>query len=172
MRSVTAWIGFERSILIVSIAGLALRLAWWWYARPDPIADFEYYRLMAADLLEHHRLVDHPLVGTPRASALRVPGYPVFLALAMLVSRSVAWLSIVNVALSALLVPLVEEGWLEVHPARRFPLYSAVQKIVADAVPIVPLWHEDNVAITHRDVTGYRVLPNARYNGLVTVVKE
>lgn len=99
----------SRSILIVSIVGLTLRLAWWWYARPDPVADFEYYRLMAADLLEHHRLVDHPLVGTPRASALRVPGYPVFLALAMLVSRSVAWLSIVNVALSALLVPLVAQ---------------------------------------------------------------
>ena len=98
------------SILIVSIAGLALRLAWWWYARPDPVADFEWYRLMAADLLEQHQLVDHPLFGTPQPSALRVPAYPVFLAVAMLVSRSGAWLSIVNVVLSTLLVPLV--AWL------------------------------------------------------------
>ena len=82
-------------------------MAWWWYAQPDPISDFEYYRLLAVDLLDQHRLVDHSLFGPPHASALRVPGYPVFLAVAMLVSRSVAWLSIVNVALSALLVPLV-----------------------------------------------------------------
>jgi peptide/nickel transport system substrate-binding protein len=57
-------------------------------------------------------------------------------------------------------------------PERRFALYSEVQQIVAEEVPIVPLWHEDNVVLHHRSVVGYRVLPNARYNGLVTVEKE
>jgi hypothetical protein len=89
-----------RSILIVTLVGLALRLAWWWYGHPDPVADFEYYRRMAADLLDHHQL------GYPKISAVRVPAYPAFLAAAMLVSRSVAWLSLVNVILSSLLVPL------------------------------------------------------------------
>jgi len=47
-----------------------------------------------------------------------------------------------------------------------------VQRIVAEEVPIAALWHEDNVVLTHRDVVGYQILPNARYNGLVTVEKR
>lgn len=92
---------FARSILIVTLVGLVLRLAWWWHAHPDPVSDFEYYRLMAAGLLDHHEL------GYPKVSAARVPAYPAFLAAAMLVSRSAAWLGLVNVLLSALLVPVV-----------------------------------------------------------------
>lgn len=86
---------------IVTFVGLVLRLAWWWHAHPDPVSDFEYYRRMAADLLDHHQL------GYPKVSASRVPAYPLFLAAAMIVSRSVAWLSFVNVILSAALVPIV-----------------------------------------------------------------
>lgn len=79
---------------------LALRVAWWWYARPEPVSDFEVYRQLGAGIL------DHGAVGYPEPSAQRVPGYPSFLAAAMLVSRSVAWLSLANVVLSALLAPL------------------------------------------------------------------
>jgi peptide/nickel transport system substrate-binding protein len=56
--------------------------------------------------------------------------------------------------------------------SRRKEIYAEVQQIIAAEVPIVPLWHEDNVVISHRDVTGYRILPNARFNGLVTADKH
>jgi len=90
----------SRALWIIAGVGLCLRLAWMVYAHPDPVSDFEYYRRMAADLLDHHQL------GYPKLSASRVPGYPVLLAGAMLVSRSVSWLRLVNVLLSAALVPV------------------------------------------------------------------
>jgi hypothetical protein len=97
-------------ILIATAAGFVLRLAWWWYARPEPVSDFEYYRRSAAALLAHHQF------GYPIPSG-RAPAYPVFLAIVMLFGRSLAWLSIANVMLSTALVPLtgrltlVATGW-------------------------------------------------------------
>ena len=41
--------------------------------------------------------------------------------------------------------------------------------MVAAEVPIVPLWHEDNVVLTNVDVQGYTITPNARLVGLRTV---
>jgi peptide/nickel transport system substrate-binding protein len=67
---------------------------------------------------------------------------------------------------------LTEHGRRVVDLAERRRIYAEVQKIVADEVPIVALWHEDNVVLTHRDVVGYQILPNARFNGLVTVEKR
>jgi peptide/nickel transport system substrate-binding protein len=67
---------------------------------------------------------------------------------------------------------LVEKGRRVVDLAERKKIYSEVQKIVADDLPIVPLWHEDNVVLTNKDVTGYRIIPNARFNGLADAVKN
>jgi peptide/nickel transport system substrate-binding protein len=55
---------------------------------------------------------------------------------------------------------------------RRRQMYAAAQWLVAHDVPIVPLWHEDNVVLMNRDVVGYRILPNARFRGLVTAEKR
>lgn len=41
---------------------------------------------------------------------------------------------------------------LEFELRRR--LYGQVQALVAQALPCVPLWHEHNVLVTHRDITG------------------
>jgi hypothetical protein len=89
------------TLWLIVLAGLALRLAWWAHALPAPVSDFEYYRRLAATLLEHGQL------GYPAPSALRVPGYPLFLAALMIVSRSIAWLSLANALLSAVLPYLV-----------------------------------------------------------------
>lgn len=67
---------------------------------------------------------------------------------------------------------LTEQGRRVVDLAERKRIYSEVQRIIADEVPIAALWHEDNVVLTHRDVVGYQILPNARFNGLVTVEKR
>jgi peptide/nickel transport system substrate-binding protein len=50
--------------------------------------------------------------------------------------------------------------------------YARIQQILADEVPIIPLWHEDTVVLTRSDVTGYAITPNARFAGLVGVVKQ
>jgi peptide/nickel transport system substrate-binding protein len=66
---------------------------------------------------------------------------------------------------------LVEKGRRVVDLSQRKAIYSEVQKIIASDLPIVPLWHEDNVVLTNKDVTGYRIIPNARFNGLADAVK-
>jgi peptide/nickel transport system substrate-binding protein len=67
---------------------------------------------------------------------------------------------------------LVEAGRAELDPARRKALYSAAQRIVAEDLPIIPLWHEDNVLLSNVDVQGYTIVPNARFIGLVGTTKS
>jgi peptide/nickel transport system substrate-binding protein len=66
---------------------------------------------------------------------------------------------------------LVEQGRRVLDRPGRIAIYSEVQKIVSTEVPVVFLWHEDNVVITNAAVTGYPILPVARLAGLATVVK-
>ena len=66
---------------------------------------------------------------------------------------------------------LVEAGRRELDQDKRRAIYGEAQKLVASEVPIVPLWHEDNVVLAHPEVAGYTLFPNARYVGLATVYK-
>lgn len=66
---------------------------------------------------------------------------------------------------------LVEAGRTEVEVDKRKAIYARVQQIVADELPIIPLWHEDNVVLSNVDVRGYSIVPNARYIGLVGAAK-
>ncbi|HEU0034164.1 MAG TPA: ABC transporter substrate-binding protein [Kofleriaceae bacterium] len=61
---------------------------------------------------------------------------------------------------------LTAAGRRELDHDKRKQLYAEVQRIVADDVPIIPLWHEDNIAMTNVDVQGYVLVPNARLTGL------
>ena len=63
-------------------------------------------------------------------------------------------------------------GRRELDPARRRELYAQVQRRLAVDVPIVPLWHEDNVVLQRADVHGYDVRPDARFGGLVSATKD
>ncbi len=66
---------------------------------------------------------------------------------------------------------LTAEGRHELDRDRRRAIYREVQRLVAEDVPIVPLWHEDNVVLTNVDVQGYTISPNARLKGLETAFK-
>jgi peptide/nickel transport system substrate-binding protein len=67
---------------------------------------------------------------------------------------------------------LTELGRRTLDRTHRRAIYGEVQQILAAEVPILPLWHEDNVVVANRTVTGYTVLPDARFGGLVTTAKE
>jgi peptide/nickel transport system substrate-binding protein len=73
---------------------------------------------------------------------------------------------------SALVDRLTLEGRQELDRARRKQIYDQVQRQVAEDVPIVPLWHEDNVVLSNADVRGYTLTPNARLSGLRSVTKQ
>jgi peptide/nickel transport system substrate-binding protein len=66
---------------------------------------------------------------------------------------------------------LTVEGKHELDAVKRKLIYDRVQEIVAAEVPIIPLWHEDNVVLTNVDVSGYTITPNARLGGLRTTTK-
>jgi peptide/nickel transport system substrate-binding protein len=66
---------------------------------------------------------------------------------------------------------LTEAGRRELDRGARKQIYAEVQKILADEVPIIPLWHEDNLVVANRTVTGYTIFPDARFAGLVTTEK-
>jgi peptide/nickel transport system substrate-binding protein len=67
---------------------------------------------------------------------------------------------------------LTTAGRSELDPVKRKAIYAEVQRIVAEDVPVVPLWHEDVVVLENTSVEGYRIVPDARLPGLVTAVKR
>ncbi len=67
---------------------------------------------------------------------------------------------------------LMEAGRRESDRDRRYAIYREVQQILARDVPIIPLWHEDNVAVMNVDFVGYELLPNARYANIVRAAKR
>ncbi|HTJ43046.1 MAG TPA: ABC transporter substrate-binding protein [Kofleriaceae bacterium] len=67
---------------------------------------------------------------------------------------------------------LTELGRRQLDRGARRTTYSEVQRILATELPVIPLWHEDNIVVENRTVTGYSLLPNARYTGVVTTTKS
>jgi peptide/nickel transport system substrate-binding protein len=67
---------------------------------------------------------------------------------------------------------LVEAGRVELDLAKRKLIYAEAQRIVAEDLPIIPLWHEDNVALMNVQLQDYTIVPNARFIGLVGASKS
>lgn len=65
-----------------------------------------------------------------------------------------------------------ERGRRELDPKRRYDIYARVQKRLARDIPVVFLFHEDNLALVSSRVDGYRVMPNARLSALATARKR
>jgi peptide/nickel transport system substrate-binding protein len=66
---------------------------------------------------------------------------------------------------------LVAQGRHTLDPAARKPLYARAQQLVARDLPIIPLWHEDNIALENVDVAGYQIVADGRLAGLVAATK-
>lgn len=67
---------------------------------------------------------------------------------------------------------LTENGRTVMGQEKRKPLYGEVQQILAEEVPVVPLWHEDNIAVVNKTLSGYRVGMSASLNGLAVSKKQ
>lgn len=67
---------------------------------------------------------------------------------------------------------LLEQGRSEPDRAARIALYARAQELLLADMPIVPLWHEDNVALINRAVDGFQVLPSARWSSFARVRKR
>lgn len=64
---------------------------------------------------------------------------------------------------------LTEEGRRTLDPARRRRIYQRVQAIVAEDLPMLPLWHPMNVVVTASRVQGFRLSPSGDFTSLKDV---
>jgi peptide/nickel transport system substrate-binding protein len=58
---------------------------------------------------------------------------------------------------------LLEAGSRETGMDLRRRIYSEVQRILADDLPEIPLWHRDEIAVIKRDLEGFRLTPNGDF---------
>lgn len=61
---------------------------------------------------------------------------------------------------------LLEEGKREHDLGRRKQVYRSAQHILAHELPVIPLWHEDVVAVVSERLADYRVPRDARFGTL------
>ena len=64
---------------------------------------------------------------------------------------------------------LLDLGNLAMTEDKRLPYYREAQRIMAHDLPVLALWHEDNIAVTRRGVSGYQLLPLNRYSPILDV---
>lgn len=67
---------------------------------------------------------------------------------------------------------LIEEGRVTWDTSRRKKAYSLIQKILAEEVPYVSLWHTTNVAVMNKSVHGFTVRPAGDFTSLPNVWVE
>jgi peptide/nickel transport system substrate-binding protein len=64
---------------------------------------------------------------------------------------------------------LLEEGLVRDREDERRPVYAEIQRILAEDLPYVSLWHRDNIAVVRGRVTGLELDPTADFRALKDV---
>ena len=64
---------------------------------------------------------------------------------------------------------LLEKGTLAASLAERKVIYGRIQKILAEDLPYVSLWHKSNIAVLQRRVRGFALTPAADFQVLSRV---
>ena len=67
---------------------------------------------------------------------------------------------------------LILAGREELDRDKRKIIYGDIQRILAHDVPVISLWHEDNIVAMRRQVRGYRILPTAQLSALDRTYKQ
>ncbi len=66
---------------------------------------------------------------------------------------------------------LLDRGQREMNRDERRRIYARVQEVLARDLPMLPLWHPDNVVVARQLVQGFRMWPSAQLSGLAGVSK-
>ncbi len=64
---------------------------------------------------------------------------------------------------------LIEAARAEPDLARQAALYRALQALLHQDLPYIPLWYEDQVFAARHRLVGYRLAPDGNYDGLADV---
>lgn len=67
---------------------------------------------------------------------------------------------------------LVTEGQRVLSNRDRRKIYSKVQKIAAEELPYISLWHQKNVVAMRRNVKGFVLFPDGDFSSFKNIYKE
>lgn len=67
---------------------------------------------------------------------------------------------------------LVEAGMREMDREKRRLIYQKVQEILAADLPMLPLWHPDNLVVRRTEVEDFKIWPTTQLSGLAGVYKR
>ena len=67
---------------------------------------------------------------------------------------------------------LLDEGRYTMDTGKRKAIYFKIQEILAGDLPVISLWHEDNIAVMGADVENYQMLPLSKLTSLDRVRKH
>jgi peptide/nickel transport system substrate-binding protein len=67
---------------------------------------------------------------------------------------------------------LTQMGRTTLNQNERAKIYNRIQDIVAEELPYIPLWYEDNIVVRRDNVKGFKIMPNAGFQGFINVVKK
>jgi peptide/nickel transport system substrate-binding protein len=56
--------------------------------------------------------------------------------------------------------------------AEQAKLYQDLQAYLHEQLPYIPLWYEDNILVTSKDISGYALASDGNYDGLLTVKRH
>jgi len=66
---------------------------------------------------------------------------------------------------------IIETAELEPSVEKQAAYYRELQKVLFDALPYVPLWYEDNVLATRKNVRGYMLSTDGNFDSLINTTK-
>ena len=66
---------------------------------------------------------------------------------------------------------LLEDGRRELDRPKRKDIYRQIQQILARDVPVISLWHEDNLVVIRKAVDGYKIWPTTSMSSLAQTGK-
>ncbi len=67
---------------------------------------------------------------------------------------------------------LLQEGREEINPEKRKIIYDQAQQLLSAELPYVYLWHSLNIAVTGKNIEGYKLYADGRYWSIVNVTKN
>lgn len=67
---------------------------------------------------------------------------------------------------------LLEQGRTTTDVEQRRSIYAQVEDIIAEELPYIFLWHEDNFVVHHKDVKGFKLYADGRFSALTETYKE
>jgi peptide/nickel transport system substrate-binding protein len=67
---------------------------------------------------------------------------------------------------------MIEAAESKQNLAEQAEFYKPLQAYLHEQLPYIPLWYEDNILVTSKDISGYTLASDGNYDGLLTVKRH